>query len=227
MKFIIFFVFLFVFFGINSCVKPCAEFNQIPTTNLGNIPLNDSLYFLNHPQESNEIKFFSTKNKILTLKRIGDTIILSNKLFSGPKPSQYKCTESERSIYSANTLYEYNRFEGIEFPFEISLIRNNYNLSSIDSFIENRNWRFRDNASIHIKNNYVDLPPYAGFYKDNFQFLDSITLNKKVYKNVYHISDSSAVSDYRDDIYFKGVYYSYEKGILGFYFSDSETWLRK
>ncbi len=117
MKFMIFFVFLFVFFGINSCVKPCAEFNQIPTTNLGNIPLNDSLYFLNHPQESDEIKFFSTKNKILTLKRIGDTIIFSNKLFSGPKPSQYKCTESERIIYSANILYEYNRFEGVEFPF--------------------------------------------------------------------------------------------------------------
>lgn len=218
---------IFTFLGINACIKPCDESRPIPNSNLGNIPLNESLYYLNHPQESIEIKFFSNRNKIITLKRIGDTIIYASKSFSGLKPIQYRCFDGDRCIYSANTLYEYNRYNAVEFPFEISLIRNNYDITNIDSFIENKNWRFRDFASIVIKNNYVDLPPFSGFHKDSYKFFDSITLNKKVYKNVYHVSDSSAASEYRADIYFKGVYYNYENGILGFYFSDSETWLRK
>ena len=223
-------VFIFIFFGVDSCQDPCKIETppEPPCIDkvYGDIPLNESLYFLNHPQDSNDFELVNDKGAVLTIKNLIDTTTFHQRLYKSFSKNPDKCNYVETCFNTANTIYEYNRFKGVELPYQLSLIRHNSSINSIDSFIAFPSWRFMDNAAIGINYSFIELPfnnPDLSTYK----YFDTITLNKKLYNQVYHVYMDSSQVNSRTDIFPRGAYYNLEKGILGFYLSNSETWLWK
>lgn len=223
-------VLLFACWGINSCQDPCKlETPPEPPCidkAYGDIPLNESLYFLNHPKDSNDFELINEKGTVLTIKNVFDTSTFNQRFYKSYSKNPDKCNYVVTCFNTANTNYEYNRYEGVELPYQLSLIRHNTNINSIDSFIASRSWRFMDNAAIGINYTFIDLP-FNNSKISTYKYFDTITLNKKLYNQVYHVWIDSNHVNYRTDIFPRGAYYNFEKGILGFYFSDNETWLRK
>lgn len=85
-------------------------------------------------------------------------------------------------------------------PYQLSLIRHNTNINSIDSFIASRSWRFMDNAAIGINYTFIDLP-FNNSKISTYKYFDTITLNKKLYNQVYHVWIDSNHVNYRTDIF--------------------------
>ena len=230
MKFAKIIVLVFTFLGINSCQDPCyMESPPKPPCidkAFGDIPLNESLYFLNHPQDSNDFVLINEKGNVLTIKNVIDTATFYYRLYKSYSKNPDKCNYVETCFNTANTIYEYNRFEGVELPYQLSLIRHNSNINSIDSFITFPNWRSMDNAAIGINYSFIDLP-FNNANISTYKYFDTITLNNKLYNQVYHVWIDSSYVNSRTDLFPRGAYYNLEKGILGFYLSNSETWLRK
>ena len=223
-------VLLFACWGINSCQDPCKLETppEPPCIDkvYSDIPLNESLYFLNHPQDSNDFELVNDKGVVLTIKNVIDTTTFHQRLYKSFSKNPDKCNYVVTCFNTANNIYEYNRFNGVEQPYQITLIRHNSYINSIDSFIASRSWRFMDNAAIGINYSFIELPfnnPDLSTYK----YFDTITLNKKLYNQVYYVWMDSTHINYRSDIFPRGAYYNLEKGVLGFYLSNSETWLRK
>ena len=134
MKFAKIIVLVFTFLGINSCQDPCyMESPPKPPCidkAFGDIPLNESLYFLNHPQDSSDFVLINEKGNVLTIKNVIDTATFYYRLYKSYSKNPDKCNYVETCFNTANTIYEYNRFEGVEFPYQLSLIRYNSNINS-------------------------------------------------------------------------------------------------
>ena len=101
MKFAKIIVLVFAFWGINSCQDPCEiDTSAKPLKVIGNIPLNESFYYLNHPNDSIEFKFVNNIEKVLSLKKIKDTNNFITRSYLGRSQNKDKCNTLEAHYYS-------------------------------------------------------------------------------------------------------------------------------
>ena len=81
-----------------------------------------------------------------------------------------------------------------------------------------------DQFSININNKVFDLP-FNNNQVSRWEKLDTLTLNNNLYHDVYRVYADTPF--YNPNIILPaGIYYSQQNGLIGFYFSNGELWLK-
>ncbi|MEI6508111.1 MAG: hypothetical protein WCO54_06470 [Bacteroidota bacterium] len=176
----------------------------------------NQLDYLNNNGHSTPIKF---TNK--TIKNILQPYIYGDSVYSSP------CCPVLRDHYTdyGTVQSEQLNFKGLYLPYNFSLIRQSVINTPKNIFDSTHKFTGYDVFSIQLNNINFPLPfnnPSAKFYN----YYDSLNLNGQLFYHVYKVFvDPLTVNP--NSITVNGAYYSLSKGMIGFYLTNGETWIKK
>ena len=225
-------------FLISSCGQgggPCdggggcyGSYDYYARKNLGFLNLTDSSKVWMNEDTVNKIKYVNNNGHATYIQFYNRTIntatqpfIYGDTIYSRPPC----CPSIIDNYYDYGTVQsEQINFKGLDLPYNFSLIRTSVINSTIPVFDSTRKFTGYDVFSIKFNNYTFPLPfnnPSAKFYN----LYDTLQLNGQVFYKVFKVYNDPITID-SNYVTLNGAYYSLSKGVIGFYLSNGETWVK-
>ena len=227
---------ILVILTISSCTKSdcggdvadCSGRYMYARKKLGILNLNDSSKVWLNEDTINQLNYVNNNGHSTVIKFTNRTtntsiqpFIYGDSVYSGPC-----CSRIDDSYYDYGTIQsEQINYKGLYLPYNFSLIRQS--VINTPKYIFDTTHKFTgyDVFSIQLNNINFPLPfnnPSAKFYN----YYDTLNLNGQLFYHVYKVFvDPLTVNP--NSITVNGAYYSLSKGMIGFYLTNGETWIKK
>jgi len=226
-------------FLLSSCGQsdgPCdggggcgGNYYNYARKNLGLLNLNDSSKVWMNEDTVNQIKYVNNNGHTTYIKFYNRTTSTAMQPFKYGDTTYSRppcCSSITDDFYDYGTVYsEQTNYNGIDLPYNFSLIRTSVINTPISVFDSTKKFTGYDVFSIKFNDYTFQLPfnnPSAKFYN----FYDSIQLNGALFYKIYKVYNDPITMD-PTFITISGAYYSLSNGIIGFYLSNGETWVKK
>lgn len=211
--------------GIQSCCFVGGDESRCIDQDLGTVALKDSFKYLNHPDDDSSFSFKNNNGYIMAFEHIGDTTVKSYGQELLSYTTKKKCyTESCFDII--HTLEQGNVYRSSVPEFDIRYFRSNQVISDLEEYKRTGVFRTTESAGININGTFF-LHPYSNKQMRCCRFIDTLTIENKLYTGIYQMWLDSTYYDYsRSDIFIGGIFFNQSHGLIKFYLSSNEIWNR-